>query len=99
MNGPDVITVHMVICGRVQGVGFRESMRAVAQALDVRGWVRNRSDGTVEAILQGDEPSVEQLVAWSHNGPPGANVKSVNANLVEHAESFIAFSRLPTAET
>ncbi len=92
----EMITVHLTITGRVQGVGFRESMRAVAQALDVRGWVRNLADGNVEAVLQGDEGSVEQLVAWCHNGPPGANVKYVNADLIESDEQFIAFSRRAT---
>ncbi len=92
----EIITVHLNISGRVQGVGFRESMRAVAQALDVRGWVRNLADGNVEAVLQGDEGSVEQLVAWCHNGPPGANVKYVAADLIESDEEFIAFSRRPT---
>lgn len=87
------ITVHLNITGRVQGVGFRESMRAVAQALDITGWVCNREDGTVEAMVQGEEPYVEQLVAWCHNGPPGANVKYVGAELVETTETFIAFSR------
>jgi acylphosphatase len=90
------ITVRLEITGRVQGVGFRESMRAVAQALEVNGWVRNREDGSVEAILQGGEHDVERLIAWCHNGPPGANVKYVNAHLVEDGETFIAFTRWPT---
>jgi acylphosphatase len=91
------ISVHLIITGRVQGVGFRESMRLVAQALDVTGWVRNLSDGSVEAILQGEESAVDRLVAWSHNGPPGANVRFVDARLIETSETYIAFSRLPDA--
>lgn len=89
------ITVRVEITGRVQGVGFRESLRAVAQALEVNGWVRNRDDGSVEAMLQGAEGDVERVVAWCHNGPPGANVKYVNADLVETSERFIAFTRWP----
>ena len=89
------VTVRLAITGRVQGVGFRESMRAVAQALEISGWVRNCEDGSVEAIAQGDEFAIEQLVAWCHNGPPGANVKFVNADLVESSETFIAFTRWP----
>jgi acylphosphatase len=96
-NAPyNEITVHLWIRGRVQGVGYRESMRLVAQALDVKGWVRNRNDGRVEALIQGDEPAVERLIAWCHNGPPGANVEYVDAQLAEAVEPFIAFSRLPT---
>ena len=90
------ITVHITLAGRVQGVGFRESMRAVAQALDITGWVCNREDGTVEATVQGLEGDIEQLIAWCHSGPPGANVKYVNAELAETAETFIAFSRRAT---
>jgi acylphosphatase len=92
----NIITVHLSITGRVQGVGYRESIRMVAQALDVTGWVRNRADGSVEAIVQGLDPAVERLIAWCHNGPPGANVQWVDAKLIESDETFIAFSRLPT---
>ncbi len=91
----ETVTVRLAITGRVQGVGFRESMRVVAQALEINGWVRNCEDGSVEAITQGNEFAIEQLVAWCHNGPPGANVKFVNADLVESSETFIAFTRWP----
>lgn len=93
--GNKAVTVRIGLTGRVQGVGFRESMRAVAQALEVNGWVRNCADGRVEAIAQGDEYAIEQLVAWCHNGPPGANVKLVSAELVDGSETFIAFTRWP----
>lgn len=89
------VTVKLVITGRVQGVGFRESMRIVAQALEINGWVRNCDDGSVEAIAQGNEYAIEQLVAWCQSGPPGANVKFVNAELTESIETFIAFTRWP----
>lgn len=96
MNGSGkTVTVRIAITGRVQGVGFRESMRVVAQALEINGWVRNVDDGSVEATAQGNEYAIEQLVAWCHNGPPGANVKFVNAELVESSETFIAFTRWP----
>ncbi len=94
----NTITVRVVISGRVQGVGYRESMRMVAQALDVTGWVRNCADGGVEATVQGEEHAVERLIAWCHNGPPGANVQFVQADLSDTADTFIAFSRLPDAE-
>lgn len=93
----NIISVHMLITGRVQGVGFRESMRLVAQALDVTGWVRNLADASVEAVVQGDEEAVDRLVGWCHNGPPGANVRFVEAKLIETSQTYIAFSRLPDA--
>jgi acylphosphatase len=95
-DGSGIISLHLSISGRVQGVGYRDSLRMVAQALNVTGWVRNRSDGTVEAIVQGAEEDIERVVAWCHNGPPGANVKYVNATLAHNPQTFIAFSRLPT---
>ena len=94
-NRGETVTVRIAITGRVQGVGFRESMRVVAQALEINGWVRNVDDGSVQAITQGNEYAIEQLVAWCHNGPPGANVKFVNAELVDSSETFIAFTRWP----
>ena len=94
-NRGETVTVRITITGRVQGVGFRESMRVVAQALEINGWVRNVDDGSVEATTQGNEYAIEQLVAWCHNGPPGANVKFVNAELVDSSETFIAFTRWP----
>jgi acylphosphatase len=93
----NIITVHVLITGRVQGVGFRESMRLVAQALDVTGWVRNLADASVEAVVQGEETAVDRLVGWCHNGPPGANVRFVEAKLIETSQTYIAFSRLPDA--
>ena len=92
-----MITLHLTITGRVQDVGFRESMRLIAHALNINGWVRNRADGSLEAVLQGDDDAIEQLIAWCHNGPPGANVKYVNATLAENQQTFIAFSKLPDA--
>ena len=91
------ISVRMTISGRVQGVGYRDSLRLVAQALDVTGWVRNLANGDVEAVIQGDEDAVDRIVAWCHNGPPGANVRFVDAQLIETSETYIAFSRLPNA--
>lgn len=91
------ISVRMIISGRVQGVGYRESIRMVAQALDVTGWVRNLANGDVEALVQGDEAAVDRIVAWCHNGPPGANVRFVDAQMIETSEAYFAFSRLADA--
>jgi acylphosphatase len=66
---------HVVVHGRVQGVFFRDSTRQRAQAAGVAGWVANRPDGTVEAVLEGDADAVEQLVAWMGEGPRSAEVE------------------------
>ena len=68
---------RVVVHGRVQGVFFRDSTRRRAQAAGVAGWVANRPDGTVEAVLEGDADAVEALVRWLHDGPRGADVERV----------------------
>ena len=69
--------VHLLIGGRVQGVGFRESTLVVAERLNLGGWVRNLPDGRVEAELEGAPSEVERAVAWCQQGPPGARVDNV----------------------
>jgi acylphosphatase len=61
----------------VQGVFFRDSTRRQAQAAGVAGWVTNRADGTVEAVFEGDDAAVDQLVTWMRQGPRGAAVDRV----------------------
>jgi len=90
-----MLTRRLVITGRVQGVWYRESMRQAAERLGVAGWVRNLGDGSVEAVVQGDDPAVEALVAWAWQGPPAARVDNVAVSAVEG--SFQGFERLPTA--
>ena len=67
---------HLVIRGRVQGVGYRESMRAEAASLGVTGWVRNRRDGTVEAVIAGPDAALDAMVAWAQRGPPDAQTRT-----------------------
>ena len=64
----------MIVSGLVQAVGFRYSLASRAESLDVAGWVRNRPDGTVEAVLEGPGDAVESLVGWCRHGPRGARV-------------------------
>lgn len=70
-------TLHLLIHGRVQGVCFRDSMRREAQRLEIAGWVRNRSDGTVEAAVQGESADIDSIVRWAHHGPEYAHVERV----------------------
>jgi acylphosphatase len=71
-------TLRLLIHGRVQGVFFRDSMRAEGQRLGIAGWVRNRSDGTVEAAVQGEAAAVDAIVRWAHRGPQHARVERVD---------------------
>ena len=70
-------TRRLLITGLVQGVGFRYAMLAQARLLGVNGWVRNRRNGSVEAMISGDQAQIEAMVDWSRNGPAGAAVDNV----------------------
>ena len=78
-----MIAWRIVVSGRVQGVGYRISMREAANDRRVTGWVRNRRDGTVEAVIQGDEASVARLIEWCRRGPRGAHVAAVDAEALD----------------
>lgn len=69
--------VHVFISGRVQGVWFRSSTKKVASELGVSGWVRNLTDGRVEAVFEGDDEKVSKCLEWCREGPPGAVVTDV----------------------
>lgn len=85
---------HLLISGRVQGVGFRYSMADEAERLGVTGWVRNRRDGTVEAVIDGQDAAVEALLAWARRGPPSAHVSDVTIS--EAGGTFARFEMRPT---
>ena len=74
---PPAVTRHLVVHGLVQGVSYRWSMVQAAQRLGVRGWVRNRRDGSVEALACGPAAAVEALAAWARSGPDGARVDAL----------------------
>lgn len=71
---------RVVAAGRVQGVWFRESCRRAAAAEGVAGWVRNRADGTVEAVFEGEAGAVDRMVAWMRVGPSRAEVTDVTVH-------------------
>ncbi|GAA1126513.1 acylphosphatase [Kribbella jejuensis] len=73
-----MIARRVVVHGQVQGVFFRASCRRAAQEAGVAGWVRNRPDGTVEALFEGPHDGVRQMVEWAHHGPPHACVDRVD---------------------
>jgi acylphosphatase len=78
---------HVEVTGRVQGVGFREFVRTIAQRLGIAGWVRNREDGAVELAASGKASQIETLLAAVRRGPAGGNVETVRALPVdEHDE-------------
>jgi acylphosphatase len=91
-----VENVRIEIIGHVQGVGFRYAMRAEARRRGVSGWVRNRRDGSVEALLQGDADAVRALVDWARQGPSGAHVAEVRAAAADEAALVQGFEMRET---
>ena len=78
MRADKVIRRRVVVHGQVQGVFFRDGCRGEARSRRVAGWVRNNSDGTVEAVFEGDPDAVTTLVDWTHEGSAGARVSRVD---------------------
>lgn len=89
------VSVHLTIHGRVQGVGLRAWMAGKAKALGLNGWVRNRTDGTVEAFFHGDREAVRHMVELCHKGPAAAKVERVEEETVRDAGEK-GFRQLPT---
>lgn len=88
---------HLRIVGIVQGVGYRASFEAQARALQLSGWVRNRSDGSVEALVRGEPAALEKIIAWSRQGPRAAQVSDVViTDMDDTALSDGRFHVLPT---
>ncbi len=89
-------TVHIFIRGLVQGVFYRAWLEATAQAFGVTGWVRNRRDGSVEAVLQGPSGKVTDMLRRCEEGPPAARVKRVEI-LAEEGDVYTSFEVRPSA--
>ena len=88
------MTKRLLIAGRVQGVGFRYFMQRTAMKHGVAGWVRNRRDGCVEAIVQGEDAAVAALIDWAQRGPRDAMVKRVDVSDADG--SYQTFEIQPT---
>jgi acylphosphatase len=94
MTAP-IETIRLRITGRVQGVGYRFWMTRAAASLGLRGWVRNRQDGSVEAQLTGPPAAVDAIVEASKEGPAGARVSEVTAT-PDQDDGSVAFEARPT---
>src|SRR5205085_2084332 len=83
--------VQVIVRGDVQGVGFRASAQAQARGLGLTGWVRNRADGTVELVAEGDAAAVERLLAWCRTGPRTGRVEGVEVKEEKPTGEFTGF--------
>lgn len=87
-----LMTLKLRISGRVQGVCFRHYTQQTAAEHGVRGWVKNCSDGTVEALLQGEDEAIRAMIRWCHEGPPAAEVEKVEVTVPDEIEDYAEFS-------
>jgi len=85
------VSAHANISGRVQGVFFRAETRRAAERFGVFGWVRNRPDGTVEAVFEGEQQAVDTVLAWCQEGPNLAVVEDVEVRWQDYAGEFERF--------
>ncbi len=86
------IRVHLIIEGRVQGVWFRESTRLRATELDIKGWVKNKKDGSVEIVAEGPDENMHKFIDWCHDGPPYAVVTRLTQTAQEFKSEFSSFN-------
>jgi acylphosphatase len=94
-----MVTVRLIVTGRVQGVGYRDALTKEAQRLGISGWVRNRRDGRVEAVLQGTQDAVHAAIAWARHGPALARVLEVGTHWQgdDAPDKYSNFEIRPTA--
>lgn len=82
---------HLFISGMVQGVFFRYTTKSEADALGLKGWVKNLMNGRVEVVIEGEKGEVDRLIAWCHLGPPGAIVRSVDSKWEDYTGEYSSF--------
>ena len=85
------VRAHVIISGRVQGVFFRVETQRAAERFGVSGWVRNRPDGTVEAVFEGGQTAVDAVLEWCREGPNMADVENVGLNWQDYTGEFKRF--------
>ena len=83
--------IRLFVTGKVQGVFFRQALKAKAKKNGITGWVRNLKDGRVEAIIEGDEESLATLVEWAHGGPANARVEDIEIHNERFVDEFHEF--------
>lgn len=87
--------IHLVIRGRVQGVYFRASAVREAKRLGLTGWVKNRSDGAVESVAEGEEDQVKDFLSWAQQGPSTARVDRVDTRWRSYTGEYATFAIEP----
>ena len=94
-----MLSRHLIVTGRVQGVGYRDALCDEAEKRNVSGWVRNRRDGSVEALVQGAPDAVDAIIAWARRGPSTAHVTDLRVNPppAQLDRLYSHFERWPTA--
>ncbi|MEM2210214.1 MAG: acylphosphatase [Nitrososphaerales archaeon] len=88
------VRAHVYVSGLVQGVFFRSNTRKQALKRGVCGWVKNLPDGRVEAIFEGDENMVKEMIEWCKIGPPGAEVSNVEVHWEDYRNEYDTFEIL-----
>jgi acylphosphatase len=86
-----MIRTHLIIKGRVQGVGYRANVRRMANKFNIRGWARNLRNGDVEITVEGTEVEVQKLIVWCHRGPTSAYVSKVTVEKKPATGEFDGF--------
>jgi acylphosphatase len=86
--------VQLIVKGRVQGVFFRASAQREARRLGVTGWVKNRTDGSIELLAEGEEDAIKEIVSWANHGPTAARVDHVDVRWRGYTGEFFEFAIL-----
>lgn len=84
--------VHLIIFGNVQGIFFRSNIKKIADQYNVRGFAKNKKDGSVEVVLEGDNENVDKIIEFCKKGPSGAKIEKINIKEKQYKKEFNDFS-------